>query len=186
MKKEFRLCGFGGQGIITAGIILGSAVTVHAGLNAVQTQSYGPEARGGASKSEVVISDQEIGYPGISIPDALLVMSQQAWEKYHHDINDKTKIIIDPDLVDTGTFGQEFKGKIYFARATKKASELGNRIVANIIMLGALCATTRVISEELMEKAVLESVPKKYLELNRRAFQEGFKMGKEEIKLKGE
>lgn len=186
MRREFRLCGFGGQGIITAGIILGSAATVYAGLNAVQTQSYGPEARGGASKAEVVISDQEIGYPGVSTPDALLVMSQQAWDKYHHDADENTKIILDPDLVDPGDFEQRFKGKFYRARATRKASELGNRIVANIIMLGVLCEITRIVPEKSMEQAVLESVPKKYIELNKRAFQEGLKIGRDEIKRVGE
>jgi 2-oxoglutarate ferredoxin oxidoreductase subunit gamma len=178
MRKEIRICGFGGQGIILAGVILGKAACVFSGFNAVQTQSYGPEARGGASKAEVIISDREIGYPGIEQADILVAMSQQAWDKYGHTVNENSTIIVDSDLV-------RYEGnekRIYRVRATKIANNLGAKIVANMVMLGALVGITGVVPKDAMEKAILDSVPKRTIELNKRAYEEGFKEGRKELK----
>jgi 2-oxoglutarate ferredoxin oxidoreductase subunit gamma len=177
MRKEIRLCGFGGQGLILAGVILGRAACVYSEYNAVQTQSYGPEARGGASKSEVVISDKEIGYPGVEQPDILVVMSQQAWEKYGSAYKEESTIIIDSDLVKTN----KIEKRIYKVQATKIADNLGAKIVANMVMLGALVGITGVVPKDAMEKAIIDSVPKRTIELNRHAYAEGFKEGRKEL-----
>lgn len=174
MRKEIRFCGFGGQGIVLAGVILGKAACVFSGFNAVQTQSYGPEARGGASRSEVVISDEPIGFPGVMEADVLVAMSQPAFDKYTGDLKEDAVIVVDPSLViNTGEFDPI---KIEF---TALAEDLGRKIVANIIMLGSLVKLTGVVSEEAMEKAVLDSVPPRTIELNKKALQTGFKAAEE-------
>ncbi|HIH96242.1 MAG TPA: 2-oxoacid:ferredoxin oxidoreductase subunit gamma [Thermoplasmata archaeon] len=181
MKKEIRLCGFGGQGIITAGVIVGKSASVYSNYNAVQTQSYGPEARGGASKSEVIISDEEIGYPGIEKADILVVMSQQAWDRYGKTSKPNSTIVIDPDMVKIERGGK----KIYEVRATKIASDLGNKIIANMVMLGALVGITGIVPKDAMEQAILDSVPKRFVGLNKHAFAEGFKHGVRELDKQG-
>jgi 2-oxoglutarate ferredoxin oxidoreductase subunit gamma len=174
MRKEIRICGFGGQGIILAGLILGKAACVFGTYNAVQTQSYGPEARGGASRSEVVISDGPIGFPGVMEADILVAMSQPAFDKYTDDLREDAVIIVDPSLViDTGSFDTI---KIEF---TALAEDLGRKIVANIIMLGSLAKLTSIVSEEAITQAVLDSVPPRTIELNKKALQTGFKAAEE-------
>lgn len=174
MRKEIRICGFGGQGIILAGLILGKAAVVYSDYHAVQTQSYGPEARGGASRSEVVISDEPIGFPGVMEADVLVAMGQPAFYKYTDDLKEDAVIIVDPSLViDTKDFDP---AKIGF---TALAEDLGRKIVANIIMLGALARLTGVVSEEAMEKAVLDSIPPRTSELNKKALQTGIKAAEE-------
>lgn len=169
MRKEVRICGFGGQGIVLAGVILGKAACVFDGYHAVQTQSYGPEARGGASRSEVVISDEPIGFPGVMEADVLVAMSQPAFDKYTGDLKKDAVIIVDPSLViDTGDYvpiGIEF---------TALADDLGRKIVANIIMLGSLVKLTGVVSEEALTQAVLDTVPPRTIALNKKALQKGF------------
>jgi 2-oxoglutarate ferredoxin oxidoreductase subunit gamma len=177
MRKEIRVCGFGGQGIILAGMVLGKAASVFGDYHAVQTQSYGPEARGGASRSEVVISDEPIGFPGVMEADILVAMSQPAFDKYTGDLKKDAVIIVDPSLViDTGDFktiGIEF---------TALAEDLGRKIVANIIMLGSLVKITGVVTEEAITQAVLDSVPPRTIELNKKALEIGFKAAEETVK----
>jgi 2-oxoglutarate ferredoxin oxidoreductase subunit gamma len=181
MKIEVRLAGFGGQGIILSGVILGRAAAIHDGRYAIQTQSYGPEARGGASKSEVIISDEEIHYPKVKNPDVFMVMSPEAFEKYVPDLAEDGTIIYDSSLIKE--MPERYK-KAYPVPATLMAKEeLGKVIVANIIMLGAVSAITGCVSREAIKKAVLESVPKGTEELNTKALEMGFEAGE---KLKGE
>ena len=110
MKKEVRFAGFGGQGIALAGYILGRAASVYAQLNATMTQSYGPESRGGASASDVIISDHEITYPSIRKPDILVILSQEAFDKYKVDLDDDMLLLVDTDTV---KLDAENKGTIY-------------------------------------------------------------------------
>ncbi len=174
MRKEIRICGFGGQGIVLAGVILGKAASVYSEYHAVQTQSYGPEARGGASRSEIVISDAPVGFPGVMEADVLVALSQPAFDKYTGDLKDDAVIIVDPSLViDTKGFNTV---EIEF---TALADDLGRKIVANIIMLGSLVKLTEVVSEEAITKAVLETVPPRTIELNKKALQTGFKAAEE-------
>lgn len=173
MRHEVRICGFGGQGVVLAGHVLGKAAAVYDGLTAIQTQSYGPEARGGAARSEVVISDRPIGYPRVILPNILVAMSQEAFRKYHNDLRPDAQVIIDPDLV----IDHDGKSTMYRIPATRIAEGLGNTITANIVMIGALTAITRIVSREAMLQSVLESVPARFQELNRRAFEAGYRAG---------
>ena len=169
MRKEVRICGFGGQGIVLAGLILGKAASVYSDFHAVQTQSYGPEARGGASRSEIVIADEPVGFPGVMEADILVAMSQPAFDKYTGDVKKDATIIVDPSLViDTKGFDPI---KIEF---TALAEDLGRKIVANIIMLGSLTRLTGVVSEDAITQAVLDSVPPRTVDLNKKALQAGF------------
>ena len=180
MRIEVRIAGFGGQGVILAGIIVGKAASLFDGINAVQTQSYGPEARGGASKTEVVISDEDIQYPKVMSPDVLVAMSHEAAITYIHDLKDEGIIIIDPDLVDESEikdFLIEHNIKVYYARVTKTAeNEVGLRIVANIVMVGAITKLTDVISYDGARESVLSSVPPGTEKKNIQAFEAGYAM----------
>jgi len=178
MKKEIRICGFGGQGVILSGFIIGKAAAVFMDYNAVQSQSYGPEARGGAARSEVIISDEKIGYPRPTSVDFFIAMSQEAFDTYRKDIRKDTVIVVDPDLVPKYKIGQP----VHVVSAQKIAESLGNKIVTNIVMVGASMAIFGLLDKEAVKKAVLDSVPKRFLELNEKAFEKGFEAGKNAIK----
>jgi 2-oxoglutarate ferredoxin oxidoreductase subunit gamma len=178
MRTEIRICGFGGQGIILAGIILGKAASLFDENEAAQTQSYGPEARGGASKCEVVIDNKLIEYPKVQDPDVLIAMSNEALLKYIDDLKDEGILIVDPgttDLENVKDFVEEHNIKVYEAPATKTAMEdIGIKIVANIVMVGAITKITKVISKEAVMKAIEASVPSGTEEKNIAAFEAGF------------
>ena len=161
-----------------AGVIIGKAASLFDKINAVQTQSYGPEARGGASRTEVVISDEEIDYPKVSSPDILVAMSHEAFIKYMGDLKDEGVLIIDPDMIveeEIVDFVNEHKIKLYRAPATKTATEdVGLRIVANIVMIGAIVKVTNVVSVEAAKQAILDSVPKGTEDKNIQAFEAGY------------
>jgi 2-oxoglutarate ferredoxin oxidoreductase subunit gamma len=176
MRIEIRFAGFGGQGIIKSGIITAAAACIHGGRNAVQTQSYGPESRGGACKSEVVISEEDIDFPKVIEPDILVLMSQHAYNDYIGDIKLGGTVILDPDMIP-----REMKMKnvrVFRVPATKIADELGRRIVANIVMLGAFVAITGVLDVDAVKESVKANIPKGTEELNLTAFQKGYEYGK--------
>ncbi len=173
MRQEIRICGFGGQGVVTAAVILGKAAAVFDNLVATQTQSYGPEARGGAAKAEVVISDGPIGFPAVVAADVLAAMSQEAFNKYKQDVKIDGVIIVDPDLV----IDHHADQPIYCVPATRIAEELGNPIVANIVMIGALTAVAHPVSWDAILASTLESVPARFKDLNQRALETGFEAG---------
>jgi 2-oxoglutarate ferredoxin oxidoreductase subunit gamma len=176
MRVEIRFAGFGGQGIIKSGIIVASAACIHGGKNAVQTQSYGPESRGGACKSEVVISEEDIDFPKVVEPDVLVVMSQHAYNDYTGDVKAGGTVIMDPDMIPSE---KGLKGvKVYKVPATKIAEQLGRRIVANIVMLGGFVAITRLLDTDAMKEAIKENIPKGTEELNLAAFEKGYEFGK--------
>jgi len=173
MRHEVRFSGYGGQGIILSAVILGRAAALYDNKYAVQTQVYGPEARGGASMGQVVIDDEPILYPVVTDPDIYVIMSQQGFEKYGVWAREDAVMILDADLV------RSRPGcRYYEIPATAEAKEnLGREIVANIVMMGALVATTRVVSREAIERAVLDSVPKGTEDLNQKALKRGFELG---------
>jgi len=171
-RYELRFSGAGGQGLITAGIILAEAASIYEGKQAVQSQSYGPEARGGASKSEVIISDAPIDYPKVTQCDALLALTQEACDKYVHDLKDDGILLYDTDLVKRLPEGK-FK-KVGFNIINTAKNDVGREIVANIVALGAMVALTGVVSRENGEKAVISRVPEAFLELNKKAYAMGF------------
>jgi 2-oxoglutarate ferredoxin oxidoreductase subunit gamma len=180
MRTEIRIGGFGGQGVILAGIILGKAASIFDKNEAVQTQSYGPEARGGASKCEVVISDDKIDYPKVQSPNILVAMSNEALIKYIVDLKDEGTLIVDPgttDIEDVRDFIDQHNIKVFKAPATKTANdEIGLKIVANIVMVGAITKITGVISENAAVEAIKDSVPAGTEEKNINAFNAGYNL----------
>lgn len=172
MRTEVRFAGFGGQGIIRSGLILSMAACIYSDKNAVQTQSYGPESRGGSCKSEVVIADEEIDFPKVDDPDIVMVMSQEAYYKYGVTAKKGGVVLVDPDMVTDRNDPREVK--MYDVPATKIANEVGKTIVANVVMLGALTAITGIVTPEAMRKAILRNVPKGTEELNMTAFEKGY------------
>jgi len=175
MRHEVRFSGFGGQGIILSAVILGRAAVMYDHKFAIQTQVYGPEARGGASMSQVVIDDEEILYPKVSNPDIYVIMSQEGFEKYGAKAADPALMILDSTLVHSRPACRFIE-----IPATQQAKEILKKdIVANIVMLGAVVASTHVVSEPALEKAILDSVPKGTEELNRKAMQLGLSLGKQ-------
>ncbi len=183
MRKDIRIAGFGGQGIILAGIVIGKAAALHDNLNAVQTQSYGPEARGGASKTEVVISDEQIDYPKVQKPDIFVALSQEGLNAYLTDLKDDGILIIDPDMIkeeDLLPYVKKRNIKLYKAPVTRTAVEkIGLKIVANIVMIGAITRMTKVVSEEAARQAVAESVPPGTEKKNLEAFEAGAELAGE-------
>ena len=177
-RVEVRFGGFGGQGIILAGYILGRAATVHSGRNAVMSQSYGPQSRGGACQTEVVISDSEIAYPRVTNTDVVVAMSQEAYRKYGLGRPDNALLIVDEDLV-TLDHDAERGRPVRTAPATRLAEGLGKRIIANIVMLGFLTGATDLLDVDAVREAVAASVPNAFQELNVSAFDAGFQHAKE-------
>jgi 2-oxoglutarate ferredoxin oxidoreductase subunit gamma len=171
MRTEIRIAGFGGQGVILAGLLLGKAA-INDGKYAVQTQSYGPESRGGAARSEVVISDQKIDYPKVIEADTVVALSQPAFDKYCRDLKENITIIIDSDLV------KSLENKVFSVPFTKIADSIGKKVVANSVMLGYLQASTEVVSVESMESTIQENVPENTIQLNLEAFKQGVEFWK--------
>ena len=175
MRHEVRFSGFGGQGIILAAVILGRAAVMYDNKYAVQTQVYGPEARGGASMSAVIIDDDPILYPKVATPDIYVIMSQEGFDKYGITALGKAEMLVDSTLVHSRPSCRYIE-----IPATREAREtLGRDIVANIIMLGALVAATGIISRTAIEKAILDSVPKGTEALNIKAMTRGFELAEE-------
>ncbi|OGV95936.1 MAG: 2-oxoglutarate ferredoxin oxidoreductase subunit gamma [Nitrospinae bacterium RIFCSPLOWO2_02_39_17] len=176
-RYEMRFSGSGGQGMILAGIIMAEAASIYDGKNASQSQSYGPESRGGASRSEVIISDEDIDYPKATSIDAMLAMTQEACNKYHKDIKREGILLIDSTEVKKLPQG-DFK--IYSYPISEIArDELGKVIVANIISLGMIVELTKIVSHEAIEQAVLARVPPAFLDLNKKALQIGFERARD-------
>ena len=172
-RSQIRLGGFGGQGIILAGNILGRAAIVYDDRNAVLTQSYGPESRGGACMAEVIIADGEIAYPKVLAPDAAVMMSQEAYTTYGMNRPDDCLLIIDEDLVEIDEESE--KGRtILKAPITRLAEGLGRRIVSNMVMLGFVCASTNIVNLDTLRDAVAASVPPGTEELNLKAVAAGY------------
>ncbi|HBK85714.1 MAG TPA: 2-oxoacid:ferredoxin oxidoreductase subunit gamma [Firmicutes bacterium] len=173
-RHEVRLSGSGGQGMLLAGIILAEAAIL-ADKNAVQSQSYGPEARGGASRSEVVISNTDIDYPKVTQPEIFMALTQEAYNKYHHDLGPNALLVVDESLSLTDDLPE--KSRVVRVPIIESATETLKRpIVANIVALGVLVGASSIVEHEFIEKAVLNRVPRGTEELNRRALDLGFQL----------
>jgi 2-oxoglutarate ferredoxin oxidoreductase subunit gamma len=177
---EIRFSGFGGQGIIRCGLITGKAISLYDNKHATMTQSFGPEARGSACSSQVVVSADRVLYPYITTPEILVSMSQEAYDKYEPELRDNGILIIDTDLVKP----KPVRGKIQMLAipSTRFAEELGNRIIANLVMLGFFTSVTKIVSPEAMKKALPGLVPGRFLDLNIKAFDKGYEYGEEVLK----
>ncbi len=174
---EIRFAGYGGQGIIRSGIIVGRAASIYDSKHATMSQSFGPEARGGACSSQLVVSDTKVLYPYITVADFLVAMSQAGYEKFETEMGDDSVLLYDEDLVKPKA--KRGNVKSFAIPATRFAEQLGRKIVANVVMLGFFTAITHVVSYEAMQKAVPESVPEKAVELNLKAFERGHEYGKQ-------
>jgi 2-oxoglutarate/2-oxoacid ferredoxin oxidoreductase subunit beta len=177
-RTEVQLGGFGGQGIISAGKIIGQAAAIYDGLEVCFTQSYGPEARGGAAGSQVVISSDPIHHPVLIQPSAMIIMSQSAYSKYLSSLAPGGVLLIDDALV---ALADDHRQDIttYGLPATHIAEQLGNNRAANTVMLGFWTAIVGVVSKEAMRQSVAESVPPKTIDVNTKAFDEGYRKGLE-------
>lgn len=176
-KQEVIITGFGGQGIVLAGRILGMAAALWDRKESTLVQSYGPESRGGACCAQVIISDDVIRYPYVKTADVLVCMSQSAYEKYKGQLKPEGYLLTDKDLV-TPNEERDF----FSVPSTRMAEELGRTMMANIIMLGFLTAVTALISEKSAKEAVVSSVPKGTEEMNLKAFAKGYDYGLSKLK----
>ncbi len=177
-RYEIRLSGAGGQGIITAGMILAEAAGIHEGKFVCQTQSYGPEARGGASKTEIVLSSREIDYPKATQPDVLLAMNQKSCDTYSFDLKPSALLIVDSTFVRQLPTSRALG--IPFTRLAR--SRLGSEVYASVIALGALVTISGVVSLKSIEAAVLGRAPHGTGEINRKALHLGVGEAKKVLK----
>ena len=176
--KQIRLCGFGGQGIVLAGRMLGRA-GVAEGKSVSSNSSYGPQARGGACRSDVVISGEPIVFPQVIETDILVAMSQEAYNKYVQGVVPNRSLVIYDENVQPKEIENVEQISI---PATKVAvEELGNEIVANVVILGAIAEITGVVSREALISSIKESAPGRFIEMNVKALDIGFNLGKEKI-----
>jgi 2-oxoglutarate ferredoxin oxidoreductase subunit gamma len=173
-RREIRIAGFGGQGIVLSGSIVGKAASIHDNGFAALTQSYGPESRGGSCRAEVVVSDKPVDYPYMVNPEVQIILSQEAYNEFGKNAPKGTSLIIDSDLVKVDP---SQKPKPLSIPASRMAQELGRPVVANIIMMGFLAATSDIVSCEALKKAVLNSVPPGTEDFNMKAFELGYNYG---------
>jgi len=178
MKKiEIRLTGVGGQGVVLSSVILGRAASVYDKINAVQTQTYGSDMRGGDVRTEVIISEEKIVYPIINNPDILVTLDQKSYNDNIRDLKSDGILISDSDLVNVSSLK---KGIIHYYGSFNKIAieELKRKTVANMVMLGFLQEKTKIISFNAIEKAIADLVPPKTIDLNLKALQIGVKITK--------
>ncbi len=181
MRNEIMFAGFGGQGIVKAALLLAQAAGLYEGKQVAQTQSYGPEARGGACISEVVLSSDEIGYIKTRELDALVVMSQPALDQYlKRVLPGRTKVIYDNTLV--ANIPPDFKYAIGVGATHMSEKEFGRSLFANIIMLGALAGVTGMVTLDALSRTLEGNVPPKTVEINRKALVLGYERGFESFR----
>lgn len=175
-RIEIRLSGSGGQGLLTAGIVLAYAMGIGEGYNVVQTQSYGPEARGGSSRSDIVVSDEEIYNPKPTELDILLCMNQESCDAFIRKLKANGLLIVDSDLVKECNFDRTVG--VPFTKLAKE--RFSTPVVANIIALGFICGYTGLASEKSLSLAIENKFAARYVELNKKASMFGFALGKAE------
>jgi 2-oxoglutarate ferredoxin oxidoreductase subunit gamma len=168
---EIRFAGYGGQGIVRSGIIAAKGASIYDDKYATMNQSFGPEARGGACSSQLIISESKILYPYVEVSDILVAMSQPAYDKFEPELNENGMVLYDEDLVKPIPRGNI---QLYPIPSTRFAEELRYKIMANVVMLGFFTAVTKLVKKEAMVKAVSDSVPGGLVDLNLNAFEKGF------------
>ena len=181
-RTEIRVTGYGGQGVILCGYLIGKAAAIHGGKHATLNQSFGPEARGSACSAQVIVSDEKILYPYMRKPNIMIAMSREAYNKFVPELDGEGIVLVDEDLV------KEAKAEknviLYKIPATRIAEDLGRRIVLNIVMLGFFTAITKLIDHDAMRKTVETSVPKGTEQLNLKAFDSGYEYGLKQLEEK--
>ncbi|HPG38283.1 MAG TPA: 2-oxoacid:acceptor oxidoreductase family protein [bacterium] len=179
-RYEVRLSGEGGQGLVLAGKILAEAAAIYDNLNATQSQSYGPEARGGASRSEVIISDDDIDYPKAVNIDLLLALTQESFDRYSTDVKPGGIVIVDEEVVKQAVPGNFRLLKIPVTQLAREKA--GRALVANIVALGIIAGISKIVSENALKMAIGARVPRGTEELNNKAFQIGLDEARRLIK----
>ncbi|MEE4301496.1 MAG: 2-oxoacid:acceptor oxidoreductase family protein [Pseudomonadales bacterium] len=175
-RTEVRFGGFGGQGIVLAGRLLGHAACIHGGHDAVLTQAYGPEARGGASNTDVIIADAPVDYPFVTHPDVLVVLFQEACQRFESLVAPGGLMIVEEDLVRP----TREDVRILALPATRMAEALGNRIVMNVVVLGYMLAVTRLVEREAIEATLRTMIAAKALDLDLAALDAGYRLAAEQ------
>jgi 2-oxoglutarate ferredoxin oxidoreductase subunit gamma len=176
-RIEIKISGFGGQGVILTGYVIGKAASIFDDKHATMMQSFGPEARGGAASAQVVVSEDRVLYPYVTRPKVLITLSQEAYDRFAPELGDDGVLLYEEDLVKPKKTQKGIKN--YGIPATRLAERLGRKIVLNMVMLGFFNALTDVVTTEAMKKGIRASVPKGTEELNIRAFDAGFNFGRE-------
>lgn len=174
MRKEIRFSGFGGQGVILMGHILGEAAVLD-GKDATLTKSYGPEARGGACSTDIIISDDRVNYPQVRDPDVLISMSQESLETYIPALSEEGILMIDTSLVESSR-----EGNVGLPATEIAEEKIGIKQVANIVMLGYFTAMTEFVTKDSMKEAIEDLVPEGTEEKNLEAFESGYERGQED------
>jgi len=172
---EIRIAGFGGQGVMLSAHIIGKAAAVYQGAYATMTQSFGPEARGGAASAQVILSDRPVLYPYVTRPDILIAMSQEAYHRFLPELKPNGLLLVESDLVRISDLPAGVR--VHSIPATRLAEELGRRMVLNVVMVGFFGAITALLEPDALRKAVIDSVPPATRDLNVRAFEKGFEYG---------
>jgi len=175
LRTEIKIGGFGGQGVILSGYIIGRAASIYDNKHATMIQAFGPEARGSACSSQIIVSPESIAYPYITAPGIMIIMSQEAYTKFTPELAAGGTLITEEELVTPHNLRKDVKH--YSIPATRIAEELGKRMVLNIVMMGFATAVTKIVDKEAMRKAVSVSVPKGTEELNIKAFERGYEYG---------
>jgi 2-oxoglutarate ferredoxin oxidoreductase subunit gamma len=175
MLSEIRIAGFGGQGVILAAAVIGKAAAIFQGGYATMTQAFGPEARGGSSSAQVILSSEPILYPYVTQPDILVVMSQEAYTRFVPQLKPGGILITEQELVRIDHLHTGIR--VFGVPATRLAEELGRKMVLNIVMVGFFGAVTNLLDRDALRQAVADSVPPAFQELNLRAFDKGFDYG---------
>jgi len=177
MLTEIRIAGFGGQGVILAASVIGKAAAIFEGGFATMTQSFGPEARGGSSSAQVILSRDPILYPYVTRPDVLVVMSQEAYTRFSPQLKPGGILITEQELVRVDRVPENIR--VYGVPATRLAEEIGRKVVLNIVMVGFFGAVSSLLDADSLRKAVEDSVPPALAKLNLQAFDKGFAFGAE-------
>lgn len=176
-STEIKIGGFGGQGVIMSGMIIGKAAALFGNRNATLIQSFGPEARGSACSAQVIVSDEPILYPYVTKPGIMVVMSQEACDRFLPELDPNGTLLVEEDLVKLSDIPPTLT--VHAIPATRFAEELGRRLVLNIVMVGFFTAVAGLIKPEAMRRAVEDSVPQGTEELNLKAFDRGHAYGLE-------
>lgn len=178
-RTEIRVTGYGGQGVILCGYLIGKAAAINGGKHATLNQSFGPEARGSACSAQVIVSDEKILYPYMRKPNIMIAMSREAYNKFVPELEGEGIVLVDEDLVKEAKVEKNIK--LYKIPATRIAEDLGRRIVLNIVMLGFFTSITKLIDHDAVRKTVETSVPKGTEQLNLKAFDSGYEYGLKQI-----
>ncbi len=176
-RARLVFSGSGGQGVITAAIILAEAAVIHEGMNATQSQSYGAAARGGATRSDIIISEEEINFPVVSQPNMLVCLTQEAYMNFAPEIRPGGTLLTDTRFVETTR--KVDARQIELPMYDRVMSEIGKPIVFNICVLGALLGISEIVKPESVMKAIADRVPKDFIEMNTKALNLGVELGKQ-------